>query len=467
MADGSPIGVNDFDSHNPGFAYIEILFTALSNASGVAEEMNIHVNDCGGSNRLQDLKKLTRITLPGTGGPFEFNLTNPVVYSNHVHYDIDPNVTLDSDRIESIDVCKNVDFFPTVASDFRLNDYNAVYNDASELRRSDYIFEVDNERSGSTVAPQNINSILDGTAVTASVQDSNYSSVSIISGRYTGTKTNKQEYGISSALSGKIFTGRLFEPITSIQTIISQSNEPKFEELIFTLDDGFNYAVTNNKLDRAFSTTGQFSGSLTADTPNARFIKIQSQFNTSLSVNQGSTPGDNLPAYYEDVGTGQNGTYFVTGSEVLNTAVHSGSFNNFGGVDSNTVFALTNHSGGDRAREFFQVERVEFNQAARPKEGTTFLFLKSGSRNYPTQNINIDVWDYTGTEFSTLGTYADNGDNVDIHVCIGDTIFKSINNRLHKVTNKKLLVEETGEILYINDNGQLIWNYGYKEDLST
>jgi len=465
MADGTPIGINDFDSHNPGFAYIELLFSALSNASGVAEEMNIHVNDCGGTNRLEDLKKLTRITLPGTGGPYVFNLSNPVTYTNHVHFDIVPQVTLNSDNIESEDICQNVNFFPTVGTDFRLNEYNAVYNDATKLRRSDYIFEVESERSGSTIAPQNINSILDGSAVTASVQDSNYSSLTFTSGRYTGTKTDKLDYGIGSALSGKLFKGKLYDPITPLATIASSSDGVSYEELLFTIDPGYNWAITSNKLEKStYITRGYFSGSIQVDTPNARFVKIETSVVNNTNQGTGPVLGS---ADFEDVGTGQTGTYFISGSHLsvaANLILHSGSYNDFGGTDQNTVFFL---DSSNSKSEFFQAERVEFvpaNAATPNRGGTTFLYLKTGSRNYPTQQINTDIFADSNADFSTIGNYADHTSHVNMWVCLGDSVFRSENNKLQKVGNKKLLVEETGEILYINENGQLIWNYGYKED---
>ena len=465
MADGTPIGNVDFDSHNPGLAYIEILFSTTSSASGKAEEMNIHVNDCGGTNRLEDLKKLTRITLPGTGGPYEFNLSNPVEYSNHVHYDIVPQVTLNSDNVDS-DICQDVNFFPTVGTDFRLNEYNAVYNDATKLRRSEYIFEVDdNITSGSSIAPQNIQSILDGTAVTASVQDSNYSSITFTSGRYTGTKTDKLDYGIGSALSGKLFRGKLYDPVTPLATIASQSEAVNYEELLFTIDPGYNWAISSNKLEKStYLTSGFFSGSIQADTPNARFVKINSSVVNTQNQSTGPVLGS---ADFEDVGTGQTGSYFISGSHLsvaANLILHSGSYNDFGGTDQNTVFFL---DSSNTKSEFFQVERVEFTpaQPAQPgRGGTTFLYLKTGSRNYPTQQINTDIFADSNGDFSTIGTYADHTLHVNMWVCLGDTVFKSVNNKLQKVGNKKLLVEETGEILYINENGQLIWNYGYKED---
>ena len=93
------------------------------------------------------------------------------------------------------------------------SDYNAVINNATEIRKSVFIFE--SERVKGQDTPSNLETILAGTAQPASIQDSNYTSVGWIGGRYEGTKiTSIQNQGVNPFLSGQFFEGAIFNEDT-------------------------------------------------------------------------------------------------------------------------------------------------------------------------------------------------------------------------------------------------------------
>ena len=470
MADGAAIGPGSFDSHAPASGFIEILFDDVSAADSKATEINIHVRDCSGTNRLQDLLKLTKISIPTTIGIVELELDNAAAFSNHVHFDVVPvgtGTTLRATHVTE-NTCSDVDFFPTVATSFRTNEYNAIFNDAQQLRRSEFIFEVDNQRSGSSVAPQNIESILAGTAVTASVQDSNYTSNRVINGRYVGTKTDTDDYGLSSALSGKLFRGALFELSTDILSILSSSatGNVNYKEYLFAIDDYYNYGVSSGDIFHV-------RGTPTTNSPNARYITLMYG-----SEDHGSLGLSNLAFANE------SGSLLISGArryhERINSAVAPKfikAFEYFGSFEVGEPFMIG--TGND----------APYNQAAEPNfEFLTFLsssldagptlpqgyetsiFFETGSRNYPQKLTGFDIFSGSDNSYTALNTGSDERKDVGrrawtsarpaIFKIISDSVYEAKGNQLAKIKDKFMLVEDTQEIMVIDQNGKIIFNMG-------
>ena len=465
MAHGGSLGPGQFDSHSPDSGYIEILFDDVTSGTSKATELNIHVKDCGGTNRQEDLLKLTKITIPTSAGAVELELDNAAAFTNHVHFDVKPvgTGTLLVAANVTENACSDVDFFPTVATSFRTNQYNAVYNDAQVLRRSQYIFEVDNQRSGSSVAPQNIQSILAGTAVTASVQDSNYSSNRVINGRYVGTKTNTADYGIASALSGRTFQGIVYDRSLDDDSIVSQSDSAtpdRIREFVFTIDPNVTYA---NQIG-AYEV---FSGSLSLDLPNARYLRLLAD--NSSDANKA----------IQNLGLNTNGEIQISSSK-LNT--HHGTrssakgktFSSFGSFVEDEPFLVQADGHG---REFIQANGtvVTMEGGSDPSGSTiapfTQIFIKSGSRNFPSYNNATDPFVTINARHSAAGTdYNDfnvNQQPLRIFKLIGDTIFESKGNQLAAVSDKKIYVVDTQEILYIDYRGMAILNLGSRAIISS
>ena len=462
MAHGGALGPGQFDSHSPDSGYIEILFDDVTSGTSKATELNIHVKDCGGTNRQEDLLKLTKITIPTSAGAVELELDNAAAFTNHVHFDVKPvgTGTLLVAANVTENACSDVDFFPTVATSFRTNQYNAVYNDAQVLRRSQYIFEVENQRSGSSVAPQNIQSILAGTAVTASVQDSNYSSNRVINGRYVGTKTDTADYGIASALSGRTFQGIVYDRSLDDDSIVSQSDSAtpdRIREFVFTIDPNVTYA---NQIG-AYQV---FSGSLSLDLPNARYLNLL---------------GDNTNVRAQTVGSANNGFVHISSSN-LNT--HHGTrssakgrvFSSFGSFTEGEPFLITQDSSN--GREFLQSNGiVNTMEGGSDPSGSaiapfTQIFIQTGSRNFPSYNNATDPFVTINARHSTQNDYKQTallGDTWTVFKLIGDTIFESKGNQLAAITDKKIYVVDTQEILYIDYRGMAILNLGDRQTIGT
>lgn len=130
-----------------------------------------------------------------------------------------------------------------------------------------------------------------------------------------------------------------------------------------------------------------------------------------------------------------------------------------------------------------------FNQAAEPNfEFLTFLssslntggntpsgyetevFFETGSRNYPEKIIGQNIFSGSDNTYSVLNGGSDDGLDVGrrrwngyrpaIFKVISDSVYESQGSRLAKIKDKFILVEETQEIMVIDQNGKIIFNMG-------
>ena len=110
---------------------------------------------------------------------------------------------------------------------FATSDYNVLVGSIDESRESTYIVKSDRSSTrttGSLLNPLNISSIVAGTAEPADVQDSNYSSITWINGRYEGSKiTTLTNGGTDPFIQGTFFEGAFFGKDIQDAIILSAS----------------------------------------------------------------------------------------------------------------------------------------------------------------------------------------------------------------------------------------------------
>jgi hypothetical protein len=114
---------------------------------------------------------------------------------------------------------------------FDNSEYNPLIGDTQELRKSKTVFKAD--RGESAIIPTNFQSILDGTATYADIQDSNYTNTGWSNARYTGTKTSVINYGVSPILVGRTIQGEVNTTGSAKLTICSRSLADRVVEPIF------------------------------------------------------------------------------------------------------------------------------------------------------------------------------------------------------------------------------------------
>jgi len=463
-------GPTQFKSIDPGSGEILIHFTGSGTSTDdTASQCNVSIEDCFGNNRTSDIANLTKITISNTAGTLiDLPLINGTAYSTHYNFDIDPDVYFPSESITT-GSCLEVAFDPSPFIDFSSNEYNATLNNTEQDRTSAYIFNIDSQRSGSTARPLNYQQIIDGTAVTASVQDSFYTDSGIINARFDGSETTTAEYGISPALSGKVFSAAVFDFSTDLPTILSASKNGnvEYKEYIFTVDEFYNYGVSSGHIYHV-------RGTSTTDSPNARFITLMHGVENHGGLGLYDLPFDN-----------DSGSLIISGARRYHKELTTTSglikfvkpFDFFGSFEVGEPFMIG--TGNDAA----------FNLAAKPNfEFLTFLssslntggnlpnayetevFFETGSRNYPEKILGQNIFSGSDNSYSTLNTGSDDGLDVGrrqwtgyrpaIFKIISDSVYESQGSQLAKIKDKFILVEETQEIMVIDQNGKIIFNMG-------
>ena len=131
---------------------------------------------------------------------------------------------------------------PDFSIDFTNNDYNALFGNASEARRSQYYMDVDYSTSpivGSSLTPINFDQLIDGTATRAQVQDYYYNLQRHIIPRYNGSKTvaaKFNEYTAGDTGYGKEIVAGNLKPFVGYYTSKGGSTPEVLKKTIINLD---------------------------------------------------------------------------------------------------------------------------------------------------------------------------------------------------------------------------------------
>ena len=282
-------------------------------------------------------------------------------------------------------------FFPSVSAfNFKNTDFNILFNNINENRKSEYIYDVD--RVSSAISPTNIESILNNSALPASVSDSNYTSLSNTTGRYIGSKTNLSSYGVEAAISGTTFQGSLYNTQTEAQYICSQSSADRtIEEFIY-------------------SPVPLLRGSSASELPEIRTEVIL-----------------NIPA-------GPSGFTVAAPSTTSLTFHHTVDSTPFENVVAGSIITLE-------------------NVVLSTTEAVKVITIDKVSSN--TQTVVTVVRNYTYSDPpNTVATAFSNQETI-VRRVIGDTIYKSENNKLYKVTSKYIWIRDLNSVYLIDEHGSL------------
>jgi hypothetical protein len=216
----------------------------LVDTDGVtAIAMTIQVTDCNNRNASDVLKNLNFVNLTFGTTQYTFNLSNNNLEgSTHYSYDISPGLIIDTSLITPNPTtdCYDVATIPTVTHEFENTDYDNLQGEATELRKSSFIFEVD--RNENSINPTNFDAIVGDYAVRAEVQDSNYSSRAFIASRYAGSKIVGGRATVDDpALQFRTLEVAIFPSGSSAVTLLSASEngiirDEQYSTLYYTPD---------------------------------------------------------------------------------------------------------------------------------------------------------------------------------------------------------------------------------------
>lgn len=166
--------------------------------------------------------------------PFEFTET--------VNEDLCVSVLLEPfDENTSLEF-RNTEFYPlfnNVPENLTQATFNNIFKGKVEVRRGKNIYDVD--RKNDAIIPTNITNILEDTANLAEFPESNYSSLSNITGRYIGSKTSVVDYGVPSLINGTAFEAAEYPTSIASGSICNiSSTDRKIQSYIFTQPTGKN-----------------------------------------------------------------------------------------------------------------------------------------------------------------------------------------------------------------------------------
>lgn len=162
-----------------------------------------------------DLEILTRVFYPNAGGNafYYFTVTPAEILTD-----------LSSEPIPIENLNQSVSFLPFLQDiQFSSNEYNAIFSNAQEPRKSN--LTVESDRIKGRILPTNFDAILAQSAAPAYIQDSNYSSQGWSNSRYDGSVSSKDNYGgVTPSISARAFQGAVFDDDTEDDAICLSDN---------------------------------------------------------------------------------------------------------------------------------------------------------------------------------------------------------------------------------------------------
>lgn len=156
-----------------------------------------------------------------------------------------------------------IEFSPAIIrGEFINGPYDVLLGNVEESRTSGYIMQSDRYKIGtlddpSYTGPINIELLLASSASKADVQDSLYSDTGWTNARYEGSTTDKSNYGITPAESGRVFKGAFYPkgiPIDQIKFQVSGS-QAIYEDFFYA---GIGTTPGVSRIDTGFTLTGSF-----------------------------------------------------------------------------------------------------------------------------------------------------------------------------------------------------------------
>lgn len=210
------------------FYYDTATTTSGANISTVTE---------GGANIANTLKNLRTLTIDlkfsGDIRRYTFDIATTVSLDGYYHLVFTEPVTLGGNFDSGI--IYNIEFSPAVSDlNFDKSDYDALKNNASANNTTSYIYDVDRSKYSNDLLPVNYQSIMSGSASPAQFQELNYSSKGILSSRYEGAKTSKEQYGVVPAIAGNAFEAAVYSSELDTGSICGLSIEERnIEEYIY------------------------------------------------------------------------------------------------------------------------------------------------------------------------------------------------------------------------------------------
>lgn len=403
--------LTDFKLTDPTTGTLSILREELTDE---VKGITIHRTDCSLSQYDSSLGKLTGMII-NVGEGINVTINEVEKFGSYYYLNVTPFTYSELDNPEVCIEVKLTPFDENISIDFRNSVFYPLYNNVPEtltqttlssifegkieVRRGKSILDVD--RKNDAIVPTNILNLLEGTANLAEFPESNYHSLANTTGRYLGSKTSVVDYGTNPSVAIINTEGALYSTELTGSYICSQSySERPLQEI--GLDTSNNPFPAKNLLPTASRDTNVYDGYIPGDvgTP-ASITATEATF---------------------DIGwvTIRNSNLKPEAIVIMRTVIGSTPYEEY--VEVVSVTRNTNVTGITSFMTGYTVK------VRRGVGGTSRAFLADGTTNY----------------------------NINLHTIYSDTVYTYETNKLVRITNKKLYVQETGDIYRVGPKGRLL-----------
>lgn len=427
---------SEFQQIPPANAEIIFLFSRQDIGLGqyiyTITDLNISTVACntsGGQNITELAEVATSITVELEGNKYTRSVYQSIPYDGYYYFDLAPIVFQHEGDLTDIDSCViGTGAFTLIngtvpEGDFQNSDYDILTNNVQFIEEREGAYKVEYERFAAS--PSNLYNILSGSATNAQLQDFNYNATGIVRGRYDGSISSGDEYnGIPSALNLTSFQGATYDVSPA-----SSSVELRNKENNFICSQSFSerpikeyYFTTNGEVNFI----DQLQGFSNIPLPNLRTILL---YQTDQQFRSGSSQQ-------------ANGTKVIKIPDFNGTEVR---LNEYVKVEPGDVLAFSylRPPGEIDNYENVQVQSVTYYSAS--NSGPISATTASISRNYLSEfdeNTRQQSWDASSF--------------VAIHKYTPDTIYSIEGNQPYKIRNKKLWLQDSDKVLYVDENGSVI-----------
>lgn len=218
----------------------------------IIKAANISTTACEAVNTFDALSQITSITVTINNSLVTLSVLSYTVESSYYAFVLEPLVipgfSGDVSSLDSAD-CNLITFLPSANdASFENSDYNALINNALDIRLNSFAYDVDRQKS--LTQPTNLTNIIADTALYAPVPDSNYSSIGLLNSRYEGSETSVEDYGIESSINLTLFDAASYPINTTDINICSQSLQER-NIIEFGFDSSGNPKVSPDTLPTA------------------------------------------------------------------------------------------------------------------------------------------------------------------------------------------------------------------------
>jgi hypothetical protein len=390
--------LQEFSTSSPGATAIKFF---VEDRTIIA--MNVASTACNGINTFDSLAGIITLAVPIEGIVYTFTILTRELKSDYYFFTVNPvyvpSLAGEVSDYDNFD-CNRTTFLPS-ANDatFETSVYNAIIGNAIESRLSSFFFDVN--RIKSQIKPTNYERIISGTANYAPVPDSNYSSVGFTRGRYIGTKTTSNDFGVDPALIASNFEGAIYTVNKDDTEICSELLSDKTIES-FLFSPNLRYKPSNFLNPSSRKTVDAL------ETPDLRKGLIQ-KGNSDFNFNDLSS------------------TLTLNGNPDLKKGDHL-----------LIVLSSLDNEGISGNYEYIHV--------------TAFLY-DSGT-NSTLVSIEHRVFEKYGDISHVTIT---SGDSYSVYNLFGDSIYKPNGGQIYRIADKKVYIPETGKIFITDERGQIVF----------